>query len=88
MQFLVNSFKTDVNGLPLLDANGNDLSNAVNMTNDMGIASSAPFTPYQENVDPRLDWSVGRRGVSYLDGVLILARTGLPNKHSAARMLT
>lgn len=64
---LVNAFKTDANGLPLLDANGNDISNVTNMTNDMGIASSAAFTTYQGNVDPRLDWSVGRRGVPYLD---------------------
>lgn len=64
---LVNAFKTDNNGLPLLDANGNDLSNVTNMKNDMGIESSTPFTPYQGNVDPRLDWSVGRRGVPYLD---------------------
>jgi hypothetical protein len=64
---LINAFKTDANGLPLLDATGNDLSNVTNMTNDMGIESSTPFVPYQGNVDPRLDWSVGRRGVPYLD---------------------
>ncbi|MDB5134986.1 MAG: Starch-binding associating with outer rane, partial [Mucilaginibacter sp.] len=64
---LVNAFKTDANGLPLLDANGIDLSNDVNMKNDMNIDSSTPFVPYQGNVDPRLDWSVGRRGVPYLD---------------------
>ena len=64
---LVNAFQTDANGLPLLDASGNDLSNATNMKNDDGIASSTPFVPYQGNVDPRLDWSVGRRGVPYLD---------------------
>lgn len=64
---LVNSFKTDVNGLPMLDDQGNDTSNVTNMTNDDGIASASPFVPYQGSVDPRLDWSVGRRGVPYLD---------------------
>ncbi len=64
---LVNAFKTDVNGLPMLDASGNDTSNITNMTNDQGIPSSSPFIPYQGTVDPRLDWSVGRRGVPYLD---------------------
>ncbi len=64
---LVNAFKTDANGLPLLDATGNDQSNTVNMTNDDGNASADPFIPYQGNVDPRIDWSVGRRGVPYLD---------------------
>lgn len=64
---LVNAFKTDANGLPMMDASGNDLSNQVNMKNDMGVASADPFTPYQGTVDPRLDWSLGRRGIPYLD---------------------
>jgi starch-binding outer membrane protein, SusD/RagB family len=64
---VVNAFKTDVNGLPMMDASGNDTSNVTNMTNDDGISSSSPFVPYQGTVDPRLDWSVGRRGVPYLD---------------------
>ena len=64
---VVNAFKTDVNGLPMMDASGNDTSNVTNMTNDDGIASSSAFIPYQGAVDPRLDWSVGRRGVPYLD---------------------
>jgi hypothetical protein len=64
---LVNAFKTDVNGLPEMDASGNDTSNVTNMTNDDGIPSASPFVPYQGTVDPRLDWSVGRRGVPYLD---------------------
>jgi hypothetical protein len=63
----VNAFKTDVNGLPMMDGSGNDTSNVTNMTNDDGIASSSPFIPYQSTVDPRLDWSVGRRGVPFLD---------------------
>ena len=60
-QNLVNAFKTDVNGLPLLDT-----FNDVDLTSDQGIASSDPFTPYVGSVDPRLDWTVGRRGVEYL----------------------
>jgi hypothetical protein len=51
----------------MLDASGNDTSNTTNMTNDMGIASYDFFEPYQGTVDPRLDWSLGRRGVPYLD---------------------
>jgi hypothetical protein len=64
---VVDAFKTDVNGLPMMDASGNDTSNVTNMTNDDGIPSASPFVPYQGTVDPRLDWSVGRRGVPYLD---------------------
>ncbi len=64
---LVNAFKTDANGLPMMDASGNDTSNVTNIKNDMGIASADPFVPYQGTVDPRLDWTVSRRGVPYLD---------------------
>ena len=63
----VNAFKTDVNGLPMMDGSGNDTSNVTNMKNDDSIPSSSPFVPYQGTVDPRLDWSVGRRGVPFLD---------------------
>ncbi len=59
---LVNAFRTDVNGLPLLDK-----FNEVDLPNDQGIEATAPFTPYTGPVDPRLDWTVGRRGIPYLD---------------------
>ncbi len=61
---LVNSFKTDpVSGLPLLDT-----WNASDVKNDQGIASDAPFTPDNtQTLDPRLDYTAGRRGIPYLD---------------------
>ncbi|TDB62291.1 RagB/SusD family nutrient uptake outer membrane protein [Arundinibacter roseus] len=62
---LVNSFRTDANGLPLLDGSYNNASNAVKT--DMGIPSATAFTPDQGPLDPRLDHSVGRRGIQYLD---------------------
>lgn len=60
---LVNSFKTDpATGLPLLDTwNDGDI------TNDQGITSNSPFTPYGGTLDPRLDYTAGRRGIPYLD---------------------
>ncbi|MCK8492618.1 RagB/SusD family nutrient uptake outer membrane protein [Spirosoma sp. RP8] len=61
-QNLVNAFKTDVNGLPLLDS-----FNSTDVPNDQGIESTASFTPYTGNLDPRLDWTVGRRGIPFLD---------------------
>ena len=61
----VNSFRTDANGLPLLDGSYNSASNLVK--NDMGIATSDPFTIDQKPIDPRVDHSVGRRGIPYLD---------------------
>lgn len=62
---MVNAFRTDLNGFPLVDGSYNDAGNAV--VNDMGIAGGDPFTPDAGNLDPRLDHSVGRRGIPYLD---------------------
>lgn len=61
-QNLVNAFKTDAAGLPLVDT-----FNASDVTSDQGIESDKPFTPYAGPVDPRLDWTVGRRGIQFLD---------------------
>lgn len=54
-QNLVNAFKTDANGLPLLDT-----WNATDVPGD----NSQTFAG---TLDPRLDWTVGRDGVPYLD---------------------
>ncbi|TAJ61240.1 MAG: RagB/SusD family nutrient uptake outer membrane protein [Chitinophagaceae bacterium] len=61
---LANSYKVDaVTGLPLLDT-----WNAVDFKNDQGLTSSQPFTPdVTTPVDPRLDFTIGRRGIPYLD---------------------
>jgi starch-binding outer membrane protein, SusD/RagB family len=64
---LVNSFRTDAKGLPILDGTYNDPAKAVK--NDYGIDTKDPFTPDAGNLDPRLDHSVGRRGIQYLDWI-------------------
>lgn len=62
-QYFVNHFKTDSStGLPDLDH-----YNDSDITNDEGIHSDQQFTPYQGTLDPRLDWSIGRRGIPYFD---------------------
>ena len=62
-QYLVNHFKTDsVTGLPDLVT-----YNSTDVKSDDGYQSSDPFTPYSGTLDPRLDWTVGRRGIPYLD---------------------
>jgi starch-binding outer membrane protein, SusD/RagB family len=61
----VNSFRTDANGLPLLDGSYNELAKAVK--NDMGLKSDVAFTPDAGNLDPRLDHTVGRRGIPFMD---------------------
>ncbi len=62
---LGNSFRTDANGLPLLDGSYNSDANA--LKTDFGLQSAQPFTTDAGNVDPRLDHSIGRRGIPYLD---------------------
>jgi hypothetical protein len=59
---LVNSYRVDANGLPFLDT-----WNSVDVKNDQGLRSTDPFTPETAQLDARLDWTVGRRGVPYLD---------------------
>lgn len=61
-QNLVNAFKTDASGLPLIDT-----FNEVDVKNDEGVKQNDPFTPETGSLDPRLDWTVGRRGIPFLD---------------------
>ncbi|MCW9707525.1 RagB/SusD family nutrient uptake outer membrane protein [Fodinibius salsisoli] len=61
-QDLVNSYRTDSNGLPMPED-----YNAEMVKNDMGVATNEPFNIYEGTVDPRLDYSVGRRGVPFKD---------------------
>ena len=61
-QEFVNSFRTS-GGLPLLDFSYNDDP----VLNDQGLKPSDPFTEDAGPLDPRLDWSVGRRGIPYWD---------------------
>jgi hypothetical protein len=55
-QDLANAYKTDANGLPLLD------------TWFQGLNVSRPTGPtYVGNLDPRIDITIGRPGIPYLD---------------------
>ena len=60
-QNLVNAYKTDENGLPYLDT-----FNDEDVKSDQGVPSDQAFAPYEGTLDPRLDWTVGRRGIEYL----------------------
>lgn len=59
---LVNSYQVNAQGLPMPDS-----YNADPFKNDQGIESKQPFTPDQDPIDPRLDWTAGRRGLPFLD---------------------
>ena len=57
---LVQAYKTDANGLPLLDGSFNNTP-----------LVSASTNPWTGTVDPRLDWAVGRPGKPYFDWGII-----------------
>jgi len=62
---LAASYRTDALGLPLLD-NFYRLP-ANELKTDEGVKSSDPFTPDAGNLDPRLDHTIGRRGINFVD---------------------
>jgi starch-binding outer membrane protein, SusD/RagB family len=63
-QEFVNSFRTS-GGLPLLDFSYNSQP----VTNDQGqpAGNLGSYVPDMGPLDPRLDWTVGRKGIPYLD---------------------
>jgi hypothetical protein len=67
---LANAYQVDANGLPMFQidpATGFPYYDDNFLPNDHGVASTASFTPTNNPVDSRLDWTVGRRGIPYLD---------------------
>ena len=60
-QNLVEAFQVDANGLPILD-----VASRPPVANDMGINSSVDWTPPATTFDPRMDWTVMRRGIDFL----------------------
>ncbi len=77
---LVNSFKVDANGLPFLDGSYNNKD----LKNDEGASSNDPYTPDNTTpLDPRLDWTAGRRGIPFLDWGLMAGASWVRNQASA-----
>ena len=60
-QNLFNAFQVTQDGLPILDD-----KDRPNLAIDMGLLSTEEFKPTDHPVDPRLDWTFGRRGVDFL----------------------
>jgi hypothetical protein len=63
---LANAFRT-VNGLPRV--NGEEYTSAGELVTDYGLESSDAFTQDSGPLDPRIDHSIGRRGIPYLDWI-------------------
>jgi hypothetical protein len=61
---LVNSFKTTAAGLPFLDGSFDNTA----LKSDQAVDASALYLPDTTTpLDPRLDWTAGRRGIPFLD---------------------
>ncbi len=83
-QNLVNAFQVDAAGLPI----GVTTGTPPNFKNDMTLLSTGNFvqdtvTP----VDPRLDFTVGRRGVPYLDWGIMRGSTWIRDQGNAGPYL-
>ncbi len=63
-QWFVDHFRVDENGLPFLDYY---VTNPKSVKNDEGLTSVDNFIPETSFLDPRLDWTVGRRGIPFHD---------------------
>jgi hypothetical protein len=69
---LGNAFRTDAGGLPLLDGSYNDAANEVaNNFKHVVVDGNdeASFVEDAGNLDPRIDHSIGRMGIPYLDWI-------------------
>lgn len=63
---LANAFRTS-GGLPRLG--GEEYTNSDAVVTDYGVEANADFTPDADPLDPRIDHSIGRRGIPYLDWI-------------------
>jgi len=67
---LSNSFRTGADGLPLLDGSYNDAANEVANSFRHVITNGNDESTFVEDanpLDPRIDHSIGRKGIPYLD---------------------
>jgi len=60
-QCLFEAFQVTEEGLPVINIDDREP-----LSNDQGIASSATFVPTDHLLDPRVDWTIARRGVDFL----------------------
>lgn len=63
-QWFTDHFRVDADGLPIID---NAQRIAQTIKNDDGLSGGASFTPDAGLIDPRLDWTIGRRGLPFHD---------------------
>ncbi len=82
---LANSFKVNGSGLPFLDGS----YNTTDLKNDQGKSSTTPYLPDAVTpVDPRIDWTMGRRGIPFLDWGVMPGQDWIRNQAAAGPYVT
>lgn len=61
-QNLFEAYQVDGNGLPILS-----MEDRVTLAHDMNISSNQEFIPTDHLLDPRVDFTIARRGIPFLD---------------------
>lgn len=81
-QDLMNSYRTDEStGLPYLSN-----YNAAPVKSDFGVGAGDSFTPYTGSLDPRADWTIGRRVFLTTIGEITQVHRGYGNKVTEVHM--
>jgi len=60
-QGLFEAYQVGSDGLPVININDRDA-----LVNDQGPTSMKPFIPTDHLLDPRVDWTIARRGIDFL----------------------
>ena len=60
-QCLFEAFQVTPDGLPVIE-----IEEREPLSNDMGISSRTVFIPSDHLLDPRIDWTIARRGIDFL----------------------
>ena len=82
--YFVDHFRVTADGLPVLDMYDNL---GTRLETDYGIPAADEFVVDDAPVDPRLDWSVGRRGIPFLDFGIMPGASWVRNQASGGPYL-
>lgn len=82
-QNLFDAFQVTDDGLPILN-----VEDRPHIPTDMGIASDSEFTPTDQPLDPRVDWTIARRGVDYLGWGIMEGRSWIREQENGGPFMT
>ncbi|MFP4621361.1 MAG: RagB/SusD family nutrient uptake outer membrane protein, partial [Bacteroidales bacterium] len=82
-QNLFEAFQTTEDGLPVLDKENRD-----ELANDMGVGSGDHFEPTDHPLDPRVDWTIARRGVDFVGWGIHQGRSWIRDQSNGGPYMT